>query len=56
MDTQRKYFVTNEIVKPWTHRESVLLLMKLPSHGHRENVLLLMKLSRHGHIEKILCY
>ena len=36
MHTQRKYFVTNEVVKPCTHRKNVLLLMRLPNHGHRE--------------------
>ena len=36
MDTQRKCIVINEVAKRWTHRENVLLLMRLSSHGHRK--------------------
>ena len=44
----RRCFVTDEAVKPWIHKENVLLLIKFSSHEHTENVLLLMKLSSHG--------
>ena len=44
-----KNCLEKKVIKPWTHRENILLLMKLSSHGHTENVLLLMSLPNHGH-------
>ena len=35
---KKKCFATDEVAKPWTHRENILLLMRLSSHGHTEKV------------------
>ena len=56
MDTQKKCFVTNEVVKPWTQIKCFVTNEVVKPWTHRKNVLLLMKLSSHGHTEKMFCY